>query len=380
MKKRDTQQITYTGISTLLLLATIPFFQSCEDQPSEKVFPSAGCEVAWTDSTTVKFVEQLELATKDGHRVWKDYKLGDGAVVLHPGKSADSTECLGLWQNGRVTDYFTSEQVPKLATSLYGYYLNFDDVREGYENPLTAKSQQPEAINQWLTSHGVKSAVLMPTDFPQFPFEIPALKKMQLAIHEAFHVEVMIRYWYTGKGDWPAWDEQPDRRGLQNCYNTSDTLKQALNAEKGQLIALIEFLLDNDKSSACQAGEAFLRLREARYSMLTDVAIDRPDGTQCDCPEAENIMELEEGLADYASWTMLYDMGLSTREELIKRYNAIQNEPFYLTGAMLMHAIALMNDGNTTEIIEEITSSANQAKGALLPIFKRELADFCAGN
>lgn len=377
MKNRDAHPLTFKGISALFLLAIISFFQSCQDQPLQKVFPSVGCKVTWDDSTTIAFVQQLELATKDAHNVWKGYRLGDGAVVLHSGKSADSTECLGLWQNGSVTDYFTSEQAPKLTTPLYGYYLNFDDIKEGYENPLTTKSRQPEVISQWLTSLEVKSAVLMPTDFPQFPFEIPALKKMQLAIHEAFHVEVMIRYWYTDQGAWPAWDEQPDRSGLQNCYNTSDTLKQALNAEKDQLITLIELLLDNDKSAACQASRAFIKLREERYSMLTNVTVDRPDGTPCDCAEAENIMELEEGLADYASWTMLYDMGLSSREELIKRYNAVQNEPFYQTGAMLMHALALMNEGNTAEIIEEITSSASQAEGALLPIFKSELEAFC---
>ena len=87
-------------------------------------------------------------------------------------------------------------------------------------------------------------------------------------------------------------------------------------------------------------------------------------------------MELEEGLADYGSWTMLYNLGISSREELIQRYGAIQNDPFYLTGAMLMHAIALMYPGDTMDVINEINQSNTVQEGALITLFEREFRQY----
>ena len=352
--------------------------QSGEQQSAALPLPSGSCTAAWADSTARDFVNQLELATKTHHPVWNGYQLGDGAVVLHAGKSADSTECLGLWKGGKVISYMEASEGPKLSTPLYGYHLNFQNPKEAYENPLTALSQQPVDISQWLEEYNVRSAVLMPVDFPNFPFKIPALAKMQIAIHEAFHVEVMIRYWYTGKGAWPAWDEQPDRQGLQNCYNADDEVKQTLQDERAKLSSLIEALLDGDKTAACLAGNEFLSQRAMRYDLLKYVKVNRQDETQCDCKEAENIMELEEGLADYASWTMLYDIGLSSRDVLLRRYRAIQKEPFYLSGAMLMHAVSLMNNGEISDIISDMANSSDQAIGAPFPIFEKEFARFCA--
>lgn len=356
---------------------------SCQRQSDEKqneplALPSGGCATTWADSTAMDFVNQLELATKTGHSVWNGYKLGDGAVVLHAGKSADSTECLGLWKSGKVISYTETSEGPKLSTPLYGYYLNFENPKEGYENPLTEISQQPADIRQWLEGYNVRSAVLMPVNFPKFPFKIPALVKTQIAIHEAFHVEVMIRHWYTGRGAWPAWDHQPDRKGLQSCYNTNEEVKLALQEERAKLSNLIEALLDGDKSASCLAGNEFLTQRALRYELLKDVTVNRQDETQCDCQEAENIMELEEGLADYASWTMLYNIGLSSREALLRRYRAIQNEPFYLSGAMLMHAVSLMNNGEVSDIINDIANSSGQDVGAPFPVFEKEFARYCS--
>ena len=351
--------------------------QPAKEQTSYTPLPSEGCKAAWADSAAFQFVDQLEAATRDGHPVWPGYSLGDGAVVLHAGKASDSTECLGLWQEGKAKGFIKLEELPKLATMLYGYYLNFDGIKqEEEENVLLGISDQPQPLTDWLEGHGVKSAVLMPVDFPNFPFEIPALKKMQVAIHESFHIEVMIRYWFTGRGNWPAWDEQPDRPGLQNCYHTSEELKAAFQKEKTELINLIEALLDQNKERSREAGLNFLDLRKARYLMLEGVTVDRQDGSKCNCEEAENLMELEEGLADYGSWTMLYNLGISSREELIQRYGAIQNDPFYLTGAMLMHAIALMYPGDTMEVINEINQSATVQEGALITLFEREFQQY----
>lgn len=360
----------------IIPLITLACASPQSNEEANTPLPSAACQAAWADSTAMEFVAQLETSTSTNHPVWPGYELGDGAVILHAGFTPDSTACLGLWQHGKAIDYTTSEAIPKLSTLLYGYYMNFEGM-ESSDNPLVSLSQQPAPISQWIESHGLKSAVLMPVDFPNFPFDIPALMKMQIAIHESFHVEVMLHYWFTGMGNWPAWDEQPDRPGVQQCYQHNETVQSAFREEKSALTAMIEALLDDDSGLACEKGNEFLKLRSQRYSLLGEVTVKRQDESLGDCAEAENIMELEEGLADYASWTMLYETDIAIREQLIRRYNAQQNDSFYLTGAMLMHAISIMHEGAIFEVINDINQSETVEQGALVAMFEKKLKAYC---
>lgn len=340
--------------------------------------PTEPCAEVWQQEVAADFAKLLTEATQTQHDVWPAYRLGDGAVVLHAGNTDDDQACLGLWKHGKILAYTAVDEAPKLATLLYGYYLNFGSPADTTMQPLSAASRQPEAISQWLDDHSIDSAVLMPVDFPKFPFKIPTLMKVQTAIHEAFHVEVMIRYWFTGTGHWPAWDKQPDRNSLQNCYAASDTAKEAIRSEQLLLSDLVQALVTENHTEACALGTSFLASRANRYDLLADVTVPRSDGTPGSCKEAENIMELEEGLADYASWTMLYDIGIASWKDLHRRYQAIQNEPFYLTGAMLMHAATLMHDGETPELIDAITTSQTVQEGALVTHFETQLNAFCA--
>jgi len=363
----------YIAVTILCLVMATSCQQS--EQSVQTPLPSACCELAWADSLAVDFAILLEAATEKSHAVWPNYNLGDGAVILDAGLTSDSiSHCLGLWQHGKVLAYKESPEAPRLATVLYGYQLNFKELVK--EDGLVERSQQPAPITNWLNSHGLETAVIMPVDFPQFPFEIPALKKMQIAIHESFHVEVMLRYWYSAEGDWPAWDEQPDRNASRQCYALNDEVAATFTREKDELTGMIEALLTADKNKAIESGTGFLATRNNRYELLGDFTINRQDSTQCDCAEAENMMELEEGLADYASWTMLYEIGVSSREELINRYRAIQQEPFYLTGAMLMHAISLMNPEGKEAVIETIIQAPNHERGALITQFKSAFGNY----
>lgn len=360
----------------LLLGGSLLFFfiSACQKSTTKSQrLPPAGCEVAWADSLTTEFVNLLELATTNPYPVWPDYKLGDGAVILNAGLTTDSTRhCLGMWQHGKLIDYLATAEEPRLSTPMYGYQLNFKD-QEGEEDMLLQISQQPEEISNWINQYELAVAVLMPVDFPQFPFEISALQKTQIALHEAFHMEVMLPYWYTGEGQWPVWDEQPARGATSQCYSLNEEVVARFKDEKAALVELIEALLNDQKQEAKAAGDKFLSLRQSRYDLLGDFTVPRQDNSQCNCAEAENIMELEEGLADYGSWTMLYETGVSSREKLIQRYKARQQQPFYLTGAMLMHAIALMAPNDKEAIMAEIIASKTHEEGGLYPIFQRQL-------
>jgi hypothetical protein len=111
--------------------------------------------------------------------------------------------------------------------------------------------------------------------------------------------------------------------------------------------------------------------------MLADVRVARADGTPGTCAEAEAIMELEEGIADWASWTVLYDLGLASRESLIRRYRAIQDDAFYLTGAMQLHAVQLMQPDSIADVMVRIAASSGPDIGSPTALLTRALASFC---
>lgn len=69
-------------------------------------------------------------------------------------------------------------------------------------------------------------------------------------------------------------------------------------------------------------------------------------------------MELEEGTADYASWTILHDEGLATRDQLLARYGAQRAEVLHVTPAMQLDAASLMDPGGVESISRYIAESA----------------------
>jgi hypothetical protein len=278
-------------------------------------------------------------------------------------------QCLGMWQKGKAVSFQCSKDVPKMLTPLYSYYLNYQNTIE-IDSILFGTYKQAPEFSSWMEKHYVEAAVYMPTEFPNFPFKIPPKTKTQLATHEAFHIDIMLRYWYTNKGFWPKWDEQPDRDGIQSCYAKNDSVQELITNEQETLALLIESLLDNKKSIAIELGNDFLKLRKQRYASLADVRVLLSRDKQGYCKAAEGIMEIEEGIADYASWVKMYDIGVVTREGLLRRYRAKQNEKFYLTGCMLLHASALMNGGKDDEVIEKMVRSKSLEDGSLTGIFE----------
>jgi len=222
----------------------------------------------------------------------------------------------------------------------------------------------------------VSSAVYIPLDFSKLPFKLPTMIKIQLAIHEAFHVEVMLRYWYTGKGNWPVWDKQPDRKDVQMCYTYGDTGRVMIKNEISLLADMINALLEKNNIKAYKLGKQYLDARQTRYKRLDAVKPKLGDNTEGDCQTAESLFELEEGVADYGSWTILYNMGIATKADLLKRYRAQQKDHFYMSGCMLMHAITLMSKEAPEEVINEMIKTTSIKEGSLLTIFKNKLEIF----
>lgn len=371
------------------LLPCLCILLSCGGQV-EPVPPPA-CAAAWEAEDARAFVEILERATRSERPVWGDYSLADGAYVLDadppeaapdaPDAAASASDgaCLGLWRAGRAIAFTHVPDEPSLLTPLYGYY--FDAEWQGApDEPYLERAAQPPAIRAWLEGHGVESAVVMPVRVEDFPIEIPALVKAQLAIHEGFHVRVQAPRWFASTGAWPVWDAQPDRAGVSACYTATDQVVAVLESERESLVELVESLLDGERANACRAGAEFVTRRGERYQRLSGVRVALGDGESGSCRQAEALMELEEGTADYASWTALYDLGLASRDQLTRRYRAAQDDLFYLTGALQLHAIQLMDPDGMLAITREINASPGPETGSIGSVFGRTLEAYCGGS
>lgn len=363
------------------IVATLPLVASCAGDAArapvaDAVVPPAACGPAWEDPSAVDFVGALEQATQPGPPIWGGYRLEDGYYVVFAGESPGGEACLGLWHGGRPVAFAATAEAPRMLTPLYGYHL----VEGGNGGPLDAlvpATEQPPAIRTWLAELEVPNAVVMPVTIEGFPIELSALMKVQLAIHEGFHVTVQVPRWLGSGGAWPAWDLQPDRPGVQACYGGTPEVEAAREHERDALDRLVAALLDDDRPAACVAGEEFLSRRGARYALLDGVGVTRHDGTPGSCAEAEAIMELEEGAADYASWAALYDLGMANRERLTARYRAQQAEWFYLSGAMQLHAVDLFAPERMLDVTREIVGSAGPDDGSPTAVLSRTLAEAC---
>jgi hypothetical protein len=338
--------------------------------------PPPECQAVWSDEAAREVAQGLASATGSARPVWHGYDLGDGSYVVHAGPSDSGTACLGLWRDGRAVAFASLAAEPALLTPLYGYYFA-PDWHGSPDEAIIHRATQPPAIRAWLEGLGVESAVILPVNVQDFPIELSAFDKLQVAIHEGFHLFVQAPRWYASTGPWPAWDRQPDRAGVRACYSATQAAEAAIQEERATLVQLVDHLLDGDSAGACRAGATFLARRRARYAMLADVRVARADGTPTGCREAEALMELEEGTADYASWTVLYDLGQTSRERLRRRYQAMQNDMYYLTGAMQLHAMQLMAPAHMQAVIDDIIDSPGLAEGSQTSVLDRTLAAYC---
>ena len=338
--------------------------------------PPAECADVWAEPAAVSLVETLRAATVPGPPVWAGYGLEDGTYVLIAGESADGGTCLGAWRGGEALGYTVSAETPNVPTRLYGYLLPWEG-NGGPFDPLVDAYRQPEEVAGRLGALGVERAVLLPVEVADFPIELSDLMKTQLAIHEAFHVEVEMPRWVGPGGDWPVWDLQPDRDGLPACYTRDEEVERAFAAERDALERLVSTLLDDEPATACAAGRELREQRAARYEMLSGTTVDDDAGRPGTCGAAEAVMELEEGTADFASWVQLYNRGQASREQLLQHYRVQQPDVYYLTGAMQAHALYLLDPDGWIARSREIAASETPEEGSLGALLERELAAAC---
>ncbi|MEM6703256.1 MAG: CocE/NonD family hydrolase [Acidobacteriota bacterium] len=338
--------------------------------------PPEACRLDWSDDRAVAVLETLRSATSKVGGNWLGHGPGDSYLVLEAGSAEDEEACLGLFLGGVALDYRVFPKPPRYYARLYGYYFADTSTTErGRE--LDRLGQQPDATANWLREWGVDAAVLLPVNPEGLPFELPPLLLTQLAVHEAFHVDVQMPRWrHDRAGLWPTGDEQPDRAAVKECY-AAQGAAEIFQEERDALVLAVQEGLGGRIDATCAAIDDFHSARERRYEALGDRVIRRHDGSDGSCVEAEATMELIEGVADWASWAYLHSKGLASTEQLLRRYRAIQAEAFYLTGAMQPQLAAILDgDGGlrATSTLARAEDGSLRTPGAQL---RRAVASAC---
>jgi hypothetical protein len=245
---------------------------------------------------------------------------------------------------------------------------------------LADAATQPPSIAEWLADLGLHSAVVVPVRVEGLGVEITPLQQSQTALHEAFHVHVQAPRWIANGGEWPAWDLQPDRAGVAACYRGDANVEFALADEQAALDRLVSALLDGAREAACNAGTDFLEHRALRYERAAEIVVARHDGEPGTCSDAEAILEAEEGTADFASWAVLHTIGEVTRDQLFGRYRAAQQAPYYVTGAMQLHGVYLMDPGGWLDVARRIARSTTIDDGSISTALASTLSSYCAND
>ncbi len=349
------------------------FVHSSKPRPAPE--PTGACDAAWRAPRATELLERVRRATSVVFPNWLGHAPADDWFVLET-ETAEGGSCLALLQGGALRSFFAPPEPPSFNTPLYGFF---------YGQPSTTArgatmdrlGAQPEAIDTWLRGQGVDRAVVVRTNPKDMPFELTPAMLTQLGLHESFHANIQMPRWRRDEaGLWPTWDAQPDRAATRTCTAATDEVQALFQQERAALTRAVEAGLDGDRAQLCRASSQFLSHRDARRQLVLDLEVPRDSGGPAGCAEAEAIWELVEGVADWASWVYLFEIGEATKERLLLRYRAQQADTFYLTGAMQLHAAQMLR-GDAVGAARQIARSEGVEAGAVEAVLRSAVTAAC---
>ncbi len=315
------------------------------------------CRDAFADSVTTREIAALGRVAATGP-VWDEYRLARHPLLLladssHHGGAATPV-CAAVWRAGKQLQIIELAERPPFSTPLYGM-INLDAAGSapvGSAAELAAAwKPAPPSVAAVLRARGVTRAVVlnMPLDFRRLGtlgamlvrmHADPASMHADLAAHESFHLQVQIPAWLDQHQsyEWPSWDVQPDRSELrQRCYAGSPAIAAALESELAALLAAFNDVAVDSAHRDAVAGlthaRQFVEARAARRRLQDTMTVARAGG-RISCALAEDLMELEEGTAQWIGHATSVRAGLTTMTTLHGSYAGTQPEAFYKTGPL----------------------------------------------
>ena len=89
-------------------------------------------------------------------------------------------------------------------------------------------------------------------------------------------------------------------------------------------------------------------------------------------------MELLEGLADYASWFYLHNLGLAPDSEINSYMSAVSNTPYYRTGAMQLYVLQHWLGAQLGDVAAELSNASSIEDANIYEIFRQETVSRCS--
>ena len=361
---------TWRGaMRTALLLAAFPAAGRAQ----------AGCDAAFSDSLAVREIRALDQVAAVAP-VWDDYAFARHPLLLvadstHRGRHPQTPVCAAIWRAGAPLETIELAARPAFATPLYGM-ASADPVGPGAIEPGADPTAAPPALAAELRARGVSRAVVLavPMDFGRMGRLGEMLAQMQasparmqadLAVHEGFHLHAQFPHWYDQPRTyaWPAWDRQPDRMEVrERCYAGSPALAAAFEAERAALLAAFDAVgpdsATRDVALGVRHARSFVELRAARRRLQDTITVAQ-GGRRVACALAEDLMELEEGSAQWVGHAATLGAGLVTRPQLRGMYAGAQPDRWYQTGPLQLWVLdGLLGSAALRRITASIARSA----------------------
>lgn len=343
----------------------------------------SGCGAAFADSLAVREIRALDQVAAVAP-VWDDYAFARHPLLLvadstHRGRS-QTPVCAAIWRAGAPLEIIELAARPAFSTPLYGM-ASTDPVGPGAVEPGADPVAAPPALAAELRARGVSRAVVLavPMDFGRMGRLGEMLAQMQanpvrmqadLAVHEGFHLHAQFPHWYGQPRTyaWPAWDRQPDRPQVrERCYAGSPALAAAFQAERAALLAAFDAVGPDSATRNAALGvrhaRSFVELRAARRR-LQDTLTVAQGGRRVSCALAEDLMELEEGTAQWVGHAATLGAGLVTRAQLRGMYAGTQPDRWYQTGPLQLWVLhGLLGPDALRRITAGIARSAGPEGG-----------------
>jgi hypothetical protein len=311
--------------------------------------------------------------------LWKGYRPESANYIfIVPGP--EKKPCAALWRAGAVTAVFELSTEPELSTALYGFVFPDDAANKG----VLSSFRQPPELRRQLEALGVQQAILLPIDGDQrLKLTLSSQELFDMAVHEGFHAYAQFPTWgnFDSPHRWPAWSTpQPNRLVLATrCYGSSDPLEPRLTEERNALVrAAMTAVTGGPVETICGDAKAFIAERQSRWSKLASISVPAEAGNkEMSCGEAEAIMELNEGVADFVSWLTAHQIGVVQDEQLRRRFTAGLRDLSYVTASMQLVVLRRLLEDGFLDATSRVSTSTSWDSGSIFSILEAQVSGRC---
>ena len=379
---------TVTAVAGAAIVGSV--FSGCgtRQPPQSVIAPAAvapaACRGAIEDPTLRAVLQSLDRLRSANPQTWDAYKPGQSTYVFLL-RDVDDQWCGVIWNAGAVSTIALAA-APSFSTPMYGFHMAVPagtGATEESKGALKRWTQAP-ALGEQLERMGLRRAVLVPLR-PEIklPFDLKAPQILDIAVHEAVHLNVQVPSWTRQRGEhsWPAWTEQqPDRPDLAlQCYGAAGV---NVTEERGHLVdAAMAALTGGSREQVCARTRGFADSRRQRWSRVDASNVTVKGGSSAppmSCRQGEAVMELTEGLPDFVYWMSARRAAVVTEAQVKQRFMAQQRDVFYLTGSMQLVVLRhLLGERAFARLPRTIGASSSWRDGELFAAVGAALKDRC---